>query len=168
MNLPRRTALRSLAGRVASLLALSAAAAALSSCAALSGNDPVRVSVVGVEPLAGQGLELRFNVRLRVVNPNDTPIDYDGVFVDLDLQGRNFAAGASDIKGSVPRFGEKVLEVPISVSALGALRQMLGLATNGPWPDKLAYELRGKIGGAAFNGLRFSSKGELSPAGLAR
>ena len=164
MNLPRRTALRSLA----SLLVLPAVAAVLVGCAALPGNDPVRVNVVGVEPLSGQGLELRFNVRLRVVNPNDTPIDYDGVFVDLDLQGRNFAAGASDIKGSVPRFGEKVLEVPISVSALGALRQMLGLATNGPLPDRLAYELRGKIGGPAFNGLRFSSKGELSLGALAR
>ncbi len=164
MNLPRRSTL----ARLASLLALSAAGAGLTACAALPGRDPVRVNVVGVEPLPGQGLELRFNVRLRVVNPNDTPIDYDGVFVDLDLQGRNFAAGASDIKGSVPRFGERVLEVPISVSALGALRQMLGLATNGPWPDKLAYEVRGRIGGAAFGGQRFSSKGELSLAGLAR
>ncbi len=164
MNLPRRSTL----GHLASLLAVSAAGATLVGCAALPGRDPVRVNVVGVEPLPGQGLELRFNVRLRVVNPNDTPIDYDGVFVDLDLQGRNFAAGASDIKGSVPRFGERVLEVPISVSALGALRQMLGLATNGPWPDKLAYEVRGKIGGAAFSGQRFSSKGELSLAALSR
>lgn len=164
MNLPRRTAL----GRLTGLLALAAAAAGLPGCAALAGRDPVRVNVVGVEPLPGQGLELRFNVRLRVVNPNDTPIDYDGVFVELDLQGRNFATGASELKGTVLRFGEQVLEVPISVSALGALRQMLGLATNGPWPDRLAYEVRGKIGGAAFNGLRFSSRGELSLAALAR
>lgn len=163
MNLPRRSALC----RLGQMLVLSAGPG-LAACAALPGRDPVRVSVVGVEPLAGQGLELRFNVRLRIVNPNDTPIDYDGVFVDLDLQGRNFAAGASDIRGSVPRFGEKVLDVPISVSALGALRQMLGLATNGPLPDKLAYEVRGRIGGAAFGGQRFGSKGELSLAGLSR
>lgn len=164
MNLPRRPVLR----RLARLFALSVAGATLGACAVLPGQDRVRVNVVGVDPLPGQGLELRFNVRLRVINPNDTPVDYDGVFVDLDLQGRNFAAGASDIRGSVPRFGEKVLEVPISVSALGALRQMLGLATNGPLPDKLAYELRGKIGGTAFNGQRFSSKGELSLGALAR
>lgn len=166
--MPLKLTRRSAASRLARLLALSTAGAALSACAALPGRDPVRVSVVGVEPLPGQGLEFRLNVRLRVVNPNDTPIEYDGVFVDLDLQGRNFAAGASDLKGSVPRFGEKVLEVPISVSALGALRQMLGLAGNGPLPEKLSYEVRGRIGGAAFGGQRFGSKGELSLGALTR
>lgn len=167
MNLPRRSTLGRLAG-LAGLLALPAAGLGLAGCAGLPGQDRVRVNVVGIDPLPGQGLELRFKLRLRVLNPNDTAIDYDGVFVDLDLQGRSFAAGASDIRGSVPRYGEKLLDVPISVSALGALRQMLGLATDGPWPDKLDYELRGKIGGPAFNGLRFSSKGELTLAALLR
>ena len=128
----------------------------------------MRVSVVGVEPMPGQGLEMRFKVKLRVLNPNDTPVDYDGVFIDLDVQGRNFASGVSDLKGTVPRFSEQVLEVPLTVSALGALRQMLGLATSGAWPEKLAYELRGKMGGPAFGSVRFESKGELSLSSAAR
>ena len=163
MNHHRRTVLP----RRAALLALGAAPF-LSACAQLPGQDRVRVTVVGVEPMPGQGLELRFKVKLRVLNPNDTPVDYDGVFIDLDLHGRNFASGVSDRKGTVPRFSEQLLEVPLTVSTLGALRQMLGLATSGAWPEKLAYELRGKIGGPALGGIRFESKGELSLASVAR
>ena len=137
-------------------------AGALAGCAALAGAERLRVTVAGVEPLPGEGLELRFNIRLRVQNPNDSPVDYDGVFVELDLQGRSFATGVAPLKGSIARFGERVLEVPVTVSALSALRQMLGLAAGGPWPDKLAYELRGRIGGGLLATQRFESRGELS------
>lgn len=147
----------------ASLWAL-AATAALPGCAALPGQDPVRVNVAGIEPLPGQGLELRLNVKLRVVNPNDTPIDVDGVFLELDVQGRQFASGASGVKTTVPRFGEQVLEVPLTISAVGALRQVLGLANGSRFPDKLAYELRGKLGGGLMS-QRFQSQGEFSLSG---
>src|SRR4051812_21181666 len=43
----------------------------LNGCAGLFGADPLRVSVAGIEPIASQGLEIRFNVKLRVQNPND-------------------------------------------------------------------------------------------------
>ena len=141
-----------------------AVGAALPGCAALPGQDQMRVNVVGVEPMTGQGMELRLNVKLRIVNPNNTPIDVDGVFLDLDVQGRNFASGASNVKATVPRFGEQVLEVPLTISALGALRQVLGLASGSNFPDKLAYELRGKLGGGVIS-QRFESKGEFSLSG---
>lgn len=143
------------------------ATGSLAGCAALGGVEPLRVSVAGFDPLPGQGLELRFNIRLRVLNPNEQPVDYDGVFVELALQGRNFASGVAPLQGRIPRFGERVLEVPVTVSALGALRQMLGLAAGGPWPDRLAYELRGRIGGG-LAGQRFESRGELSLSALIR
>ena len=137
------------------------AAALLGACAALPGSEPVRVNVVGVEPLQGQGMEARFTVKLRVQNPNDAPIEFNGVFVDLEVQGKSFASGVSDAKGTIPRFGETVLEVPVSVSAFAALRQVLGAASSGQMPDKLNYELSGKISGPLFSSVRFASNGEL-------
>lgn len=151
-----------LPGTVLLLAASGLGVGGLAGCAALAGPERLRVTVAGVEPMPGQGLELRLNVRLRVQNPNDAPVGYDGVFVELDLQGRNFASGVAPLKGSIARFGETVLEVPVTVSALSALRQMLGLAAGGPWPDKLAYELRGRIGGGVLGRQRFESRGELS------
>jgi Late embryogenesis abundant protein len=160
MPMPRR--------RFMSTLATLSAVALLGACAAMPGSEPVRVNVVGVEPLQGQGMEARFTVKLRVQNPNDAPIEFNGVFIELDVQGKSFATGVSDASGTIPRFGETVLEVPVSVSAFAALRQVLGVASSGQMPDKLSYELSGRISGPAFGGVRFNSSGEMSLPNQAR
>lgn len=140
---------------------------ALSACAGLVGGDPPRVNVVGLEPLAGQGLELRMMVKLRVINPNETAIDYDGVSLDMDVQGKNFASGVSDAKGSIPRFGEAVLSVPVTISAMAVLRQAAGMAQGAP--AKVAYSVSGKLAGSQLRPVRFNSEGEFKlPAGLAK
>ena len=139
---------------------------ALSGCASLPGREPVKVNLVGIEPLSGQGMELRMAVKLRVQNPNDSAIDYDGVFLDVDVQGSGFASGVSDEKGTIPRFGEAVITVPVSVSAGAVLRQALGFASGGA-PSKVSYSMRGKIGSSLLGAVRFQSNGQVDlPAGM--
>ena len=132
----------------------------LSGCAAFSQRDPLNVQVAGIQPLPGEGLELRMNVKLRIQNPNDTALDYDGVALDLELNGRRLAIGVSDARGSVPRFGETVLSVPVTVSAFSAARQALGLAEH-IGLDEVPYVLRGKLAGGLFGTQRFVEKGTL-------
>jgi LEA14-like dessication related protein len=131
-----------------------------SGCASMARRDPVEAYVVGVEPLQGAGLEFRMLVKLRVQNPNDVAIAYDGVSVSMNVQGKRFATGVSDAAGTVPRFGEAVIDVPVSISAFRLVgRAMEVLGTQGT--DKIEYELRGKLAGPAFNSVRFNSKGEM-------
>lgn len=132
----------------------------LAGCQSLPSVDALRVSVVGVEPLPGAGLELRFNVRLRVQNPNQAAVTFDGVAVDLELNGSALASGVSDQAGSVPRFGEALLTVPVSVSALAAVRQALGLSAAAE-RGTLPYVVRGKLAGGLFGTVRFSDSGTL-------
>ena len=141
--------------------------AVLGGCASLTQRDPVRVHLAGIEPLPGQGLELRFMVKLRVQNPNETPIDYDGVALELEVNRKLLASGVSDQKGSVPRFGEAVLAVPVAISAFAALRQALGLA-EGQGLEDMPYVLSGKLAGGPFGVLRFADEGTLSLPGSAR
>ena len=137
----------------------------LSACATFPGQQPLQVSVAGIDSLPGEGLEVRMLVKLRVQNPNEGPIDYDGVSLDLELNGRPFASGVSDQKGTVPRFGEAVLAVPVTVSAFSAARQALGFA-NGSQFDNIPYALRGRLAGGPFGGATFNDKGTLSlPSG---
>lgn len=143
---------------------LLAAVAFVAGCAGLARHDPVQVYVVGIEPMQGEGLELRMLVKLRVQNPNDVPIQYDGIYVDLDVQGRPFASGVSDASGEIPRFSETVLNVPVSVSAFRFVRSAVGVF--GKPNEKIEYELSGKLAGPIFNAVRFKSKGEMAlPAG---
>jgi len=140
---------------------------ALAACASFPTTDPPRVLVAGIEPLPGEGLELRFLVKLRIQNPNDAAIDFRGAFVELDLLGRPFASGVSDAAGSVPRFGEAVLGIPVTVSALNALSQVLRIASQESL-SKLDYELRGKLSGTLFAAARFEARGQLDVALLGR
>jgi LEA14-like dessication related protein len=133
----------------------------LGGCATLSHQDPLQVTVAGIEPLPGEGLELRMLVKLRVQNPNDAPVDYSGVYVKLDVQNRTFATGVSDESGSVARFGESVIRVPVTVSVLRMARQVIGMLDGKP-VDRIRYEMSGKLNRSAFRSLRFQSQGEFT------
>ena len=142
------------------LWALLLCAFALAGCASLSQREPVRINVVGLEPIPGEGMEMRFKVKLRVQNPNDTAIDFDGLALDLDLNGRPFASGVSDRTCSVARFGETLIEIPVSVSAIAVVRQALGVI-EGDGKAEVPYALRGRLAGGLLGGMRFSDSGTL-------
>lgn len=135
---------------------------ALGACASLFGQrDPLRIDLVGLEPLAGQGMEARFTVKLRVQNPNEDAIDYNGIALDLSVNGQPLASGVSDVSGQVPRFGEKVITVPVTISAFSAIRQAWGLS-GGPPRQGMPYEINGKLAGGLFGTVRFNDKGVLN------
>lgn len=132
---------------------------ALAGCASLPQKDPLQVTVAGIEALPGEGMELRMLVKLRVQNPNEAPIDFSGTYVELDVQGKTFATGVSSENGTVPAFGETVVAVPVTVSVLRMVRQVMGVLDGQP-VDKIRYEMSGKLSGGTFSAWRFSSSGE--------
>ncbi|MBN3758578.1 hypothetical protein G3N95_37105 [Paraburkholderia sp. Tr-20389] len=149
------------ASLIVRLFFLLVALTSLGGCAGMFGHDPLRVSVAGIEPLAGQGMEMRFNLKLRVQNPNEAPIDFSGVSVELDLNGKQFATGVSDQIGTVPRFGETVIGVPLTVPAFTVVRQAFAFADSAQ-SGQLPYVLRGRLAGGITGGTRFIDQGTLS------
>ncbi|MHC8344020.1 LEA/WHy family protein [Pseudomonas sp. RT6P73] len=144
---------------ILSLLLLS-----LSACALFPNRDPLNINVVGIEPLQSQDMEVRFAVKIRVQNPNESPIDYNGVALDLEVNGQPLASGVSDQSGSIARFSETVLTVPVSVSAFSVIRQTLGLSQTQTL-NNLPYVLHGKLAGGLFGTMRFVDTGKLSLPG---
>jgi LEA14-like dessication related protein len=138
----------------------------LAGCAGMPAGDPLQVTVAGVEPMQGEGMELRMMVKLRVQNPNDAQIDFDGAYVRLTVQDKTFATGVSDARGTVPRFGEAVVAVPVTVSMLNVMRHVIGaMDDKAAPPDKVRYSLEGKLHGTGFSSLRFKSQGEFTLPG---
>src|SRR5262245_59814133 len=142
---------------IAMAMATAIALGVTSGCASMKAKDPLQVTVAGVESIPGEGMELRLLVKLRVQNPNDTPVDYNGVAVQMEVQGKTFATGVSDAHGSVPRFGESVIEVPVTASAFRMARQAMGLMGGGGMPGKISYEMTGKLNGTGFSTVRFQN-----------
>jgi LEA14-like dessication related protein len=135
-------------------------AGGLCSCTTLSPNgDPLTVSVAGVEPLEGEGFELRLAVKVRITNPNDAPVEYNGVALTLELNGKKFGTGASGDSGTVPRYGDTIVTIPISVGAFNMARQVLGFLNGGDATKAVQYAVHGKLEGGLFGTKRFSDKG---------
>jgi LEA14-like dessication related protein len=153
------TSMRSVHAVILSLLMLS-----LSACALFPNRDPLNINVVGIEPLQSQDMEVRFAVKIRVQNPNDTTISYNGVALDLEVNGQPLASGVSDQSGSIARFSETVLTVPVSVSAFSVLRQTFGLSQTQTL-NNMPYVLRGKLAGGLFGTRRFVDSGKLNLPG---
>ncbi len=151
---------------LARLVGVAVAATALAGCAGLPGTEPLRVTLVDVAQIPGEGMELRLEVRLRVQNPNDTAVDFQGVSLTLDVRGATFASGVSPEAGTVPGFGERVVAVPVSIGAFAAVRQIIGLVTD--QKPKVDYVMRGRLGGTGIvGGHTFESSGVLElPAGF--
>ena len=148
-----------------SLMLLTVAALTLAGCAWFQHPDPPKVTLVGVEPSASEGLEARMQLKLRVLNPNDAPIEYNGIYVELDVLDKSFASGASNQTGTVPAFGEAVITVPVTISVLGIARQAMSLL-GGKGVDKITYGMQGKLNSSASGALRFRSQGELNVSDL--
>ncbi|WP_345814080.1 LEA type 2 family protein [Paraburkholderia sp. PREW-6R] len=134
---------------------------ALSGCAGLFGGDPLRVNVAGIEPAVSQGMEMRFNVKLRVQNPNESAVDFDGVSVDVEVNGKPFASGVSNQSGSVPRYGETLVTVPLTVPAFAAVRQAFAFA-DAAQSGQIPYLLRGKLAAGLTGTTRFVDQGTLN------
>ena len=140
----------------------------LSGCANLPiGDDAPNVRVAGLEPLPTEGLEVRFALKLRVQNPNESTLAYDGISVSLDLDGRGLASGVSNVAGEIPRFSEEVLTVPVTISAFSLVRQLLSRAADASddtTGEAISYTLKGKLGAVAgqSGATRFRDGGELN------
>lgn len=130
----------------------------LGACVSLPNRDPLIVDVAGIESLPGEGMEVRLQVALRVQNPNDVPVDYRGTALDLELNGRRAASGVSDVAGSVPRYGETVIYVPVTISAFNMVNQLFGFM-NSENTDQINYRVSGKLEGGFLNTRRFSDDG---------
>lgn len=137
------------------------AALLLGGCATMPNYDPPDVTVAGIEQMQGEGMEVRLLVKLRVQNPNDQAIDYDGVSVKLEVFDKTFATGVTDVAGSVPRFGESVIAVPVTVSVLRMVRNFLGVLDGKPI-SSIPYVMSGKLNTGVFSAFRFQSKGEIA------
>lgn len=135
-------------------------ACTLNACALFQPRDPLNISVVGIEPLPSQALEMRMAVKIRVQNPNETPVDVNGIALNLEVNDQPLAAGVSDQKGHIGRYDEAVLVVPVSITAFAVLRQAYGLSRLDSLQG-LPYVLRGKMAGGPLGTVRFTDEGTL-------
>ena len=124
--------------------ALSAAALLLAACALTPKFIPPRLSVVDVQIESSDLWEQRLKVRMRVQNPNDRRLPVKGLEYTLEVEGQQFASGASAASFVVPAMGEAEFDMNVTTNLAGTLIKLLGRGSDA-LGQTVAYRLTGKI-----------------------
>ncbi len=133
----------------------------LTACAAWGIREPLNVTIADITPLEMSVLEQRYTVKVRLLNPNDTEIAFDGVVFDLEINGNPFAKGVSSQGGVVPRFGEALIDVQMVSGLQNILRQLAQLQKG----DRtgFSYRIKGRLHSAGGLGsIPFDKSGEFA------
>ena len=141
--------------------------AAFSGCAGLGKRlETPKVNLIDIRVLEVKALESVFQIEIRVLNPNDVPLEIKGINCDLEVNNSTLASGVSYAKRTIPAYGTGTIPMKVYSSVIDMLRGMLGLQDK----EKLHYRLKGKLrveGGFMMPSvIPFESKGEFSFKGL--
>ncbi len=131
----------------------------VSACATPENIEPPAFRLVDMQLLPGSLFEQRFELTLRILNPNDFDLDLDGANMKLRLNDRDFAQGVSDQRVTVPRLGEGEMRFTAATSVLDVVQQVMTMAER----EDLAYEISGTafLQGFERRAVPYSLAGEL-------
>jgi len=133
----------------------------LASCSALTSKpESPRVTLVGLKLVSVELLEQRYQVSLRVKNPNAFELPVRGIDFRLDINSQAFADGVSSQPVDVPAYGENVIELEVSSNLLQVFRQfqllqesespgfeyrISGSMATGVYGQKLPFDVSGEL-----------------------
>jgi len=127
----------------------------------LEAFDEPTVELLALEPLPGRGMEARFLLRLRIVNPNPIALDIDGLAYDVFLRDNKVLSGASNRAVRVEAYSEGEAAVEVAAGMMGSLGLIRDLLAN-PVDGGIPYRLDAKISRKGIGGsMRVSREGSL-------
>jgi LEA14-like dessication related protein len=134
----------------------------ISGCAALqTQKERVRVTIADLRPLESTLMEQRYLVRIRVQNRSKEALKIDGLSFDLDLNGKRFASGVSNQETTVAGFSESMLEVKLSSTVFGLIKQFGALQDR--QTGVFDYRISGSLSSPdSMLALPFNEKGEVN------
>lgn len=134
----------------------------LSGCASLQTQEErIRVTIADLKPLESTLMEQRYLVKIRLQNRSKEELNIDGMSFDLDLNGKRFASGVSNQVATVQGFSESILEVKLSSTVFGLIKQFGALQDrqNGTFD----YQISGSLSTPdSMLSLPFNEQGEIN------
>ena len=134
----------------------------LTACATVPSDiERPKISIANIAPKDIAVFEQRFDVQLRIQNPNDQDLGINGLRFDIELNDKEFGSGMSGQQVKIPRFGSEVVTVEVITGLSSFLRQFQDLNKSGA--GTLRYGLKGTVfvvSPRSFK-LPFDEKGEV-------
>jgi LEA14-like dessication related protein len=122
--------------------------------------DPPKISLVNFRSLPAEGGAPRFEITLRVINPNRQALDIAGISYSVELLGKELITGVANDVQPIEGYGEGDVTLEAGLQLLELLRLMASIGSAASEP--LAYRFSAKID---FNGFiptqRIEESGEI-------
>lgn len=113
-------------------------------CASLTTPmDPPKVSLESFSSLPSEGGGPRFQIKLRVQNPNEQTLDISGVSYGIELAGKEVITGVSNDVPVIEGYSEGIVTLDASLKLLQVLRLLSSLGQT--TADELTYRFTAKI-----------------------
>ena len=144
----------------------------ISSCSKVQSktNEPPSVSLADIELDGIKGLETIFRLQLRVINPDEEPLEIHSLRCTLKVQGKPFAQGISGRKVTVPASDTATVPVLVYAGMIDMVSSVIDLLQHnaplsGGSVKPLKYELTGnlRLGETGQDSVPFELTGSLPP-----
>jgi LEA14-like dessication related protein len=120
----------------------------LAGCASLVPKmDPPIVNLVSLRTLPTESSAPRFEIKLRIINPNKQQLDIAGISYSIELLDKELITGVTNDIPPIEGYGEGVVTLNAELQLLELLRLMASLGTTRSEP--LEYRFSAKL---EFNG----------------
>jgi len=134
----------------------------LTGCASITPQlDPPKVSVESFTSLPSSGGAPRFEIKLRVANPNKQTLDIAGISYSVELLDKEVINGVTNDVPTIEGYSEEIVTLEASLQLFQLLRLLSGLGRT--QTDVLDYRFSAKID---FNGFvptqRIEETGEIT------
>jgi LEA14-like dessication related protein len=131
----------------------------LTGCAGLHQQQTdVKVTLVNLRLLESTLFEQRFVISLRVQNRSPQSLSIHGMSFDIEINGKDFASGTSDQKTTIEAFTDEIIDVKMSSTLFGIIRQIQTLQKN--QGQSLSYVISGRIYNGGLFGITFREADE--------
>ena len=140
----------------------------LQSCATLDPNyEEPTVMLSSFKAVPSEGMVPSFEVGLRIINPNATPLDLEGVVYSISLQGHELVKGVGKGFPQIEGYSEGNITLSASANLLSGIRFITGMVKQKD--EALVYEFEAKLDLAGFYpSLKISETGTLDFSGQKR
>lgn len=121
----------------------------LGGCASLNPVlDPPKISLESIRTLPGEGGAPRFEIQLRVINPNTRALDIAGISYTIELMGKELVSGVAKDIAPIEGYSEGVVTLEAGLQLFELLRLLASIG--GKDSEQMEYRFSAKID---FNGL---------------
>lgn len=135
--------------------------AAVTACSTMPKDfETPKFGIADIAPKDVAVFEQRFDVQLRIQNPNNFDLGINGIRFQIDLNEKEFGNGMSGQAVTIPRFSSEMITAEVITGLGGFLRQMQEMSASA---TKLRYRLKGKAFAQAPSNITipFDESGEI-------